>query len=96
MRTFTGTEGSNPSLSATSDKNPLNTDFTRLYQKQLETSLKHFLENDKSYLITIKNVYYFTFRVKKKVLKQTLSTGNLYLANITKLKIIKMIKKILD
>lgn len=79
-------------MSATYDENPSNTDFTRLSQKHFETSLKHFLENDKSYLITINKVYYFTFRVKKKVLKQTLSTNNLYLANITKLKIIKMIK----
>jgi len=82
--------------------NPLFTDFLELLTNKFtvfETFLKQetikndYLEYNKKYLVKINNTYYFSFRYKKRTIKYSFKTNNLYFANILKIQLIERLKK---
>jgi len=93
--------GSNPPLSATIPINALNTELLQLLQlniKEMETFRKQkqqsydYLTINTKYLIKIKEIYYFCFRFKNRIVKYSLRCKDLYKSNIIKIKLIERLK----
>jgi len=51
-----------------------------------------YINTDTKYLVKIKNIYYFCFRFKKRIIKISLKCKELYKSNILKIQIIKRLK----
>ena len=94
-------EGSNPFFSARNPTNPLLKDFLNYFSQnisEMETFWKqkqqsnNYLETNTKYLLKNKEIYYFCFRFKQRIIKISLKCKELYHSNILKLEIIKRLK----
>ncbi len=60
---------------------------------QQENKVETYLNSDKKYLVKINHNYYFCFRHKKRIIKYSLKTKDLYTANNLKLEIIQRLNQ---
>jgi len=78
------TVGSNPTLSA---REPQNADFSGL-SKDFYQEFDNYFKNNQDYLTKLKETYYIVLKINGKVVKKSLRTSNLYIANYFKLLIL--------